>query len=205
MDMRNFLSTILLVLGFVTIFGASAYADAPSIEERMVLEQANVQMYSDMRHVAGWLDGYCLQNHRFPEGTEEMNWATNQLNQLIPNNPYRPSLITLIPGADENPTYEAPEEIGDVPQQYATAGNSVNRITLIFNPSLSDYMVTEYLTNPPDDWRAPPGSVTAISNNVDLFMLWGAGPDGKPLRDPVSKRLQLILGHYVLNFGGSAN
>jgi hypothetical protein len=78
---------------------------------------------------------------------------------------------------------------------------NMRRIKLRIDPSLTEEEVREDETNPPDDWNAPPGTISVIGNQQNLYCVWGAGRDGRPLRDPLSGKVQIVIGRYaMLNF-----
>jgi hypothetical protein len=74
----------------------------------------------------------------------------------------------------------------------------LNRIKLTIDNSLSEIEAQQWLTQPPDDWQAPPGTISLIGNQQNMYVLWGAGRDGRPLRDPLSHRVQLIIGRFAM-------
>jgi hypothetical protein len=179
-----------------------------SSAQQMALEDQNEQMFTDMRRVAQWLDQYCLWNKRFPEFGDEMIQAQQQLNQLTPNNPYKDDQLTLGRGLDAQPgfgnfDYQTNSyNNADVYQmQYPVPDDqnaNLNRIQLSINNSLSEEQAQEWLRQPPEEWQAPPGTISAIGNQQNMYVLWGAGRDGRPLRDALSHRTQLIIGRFAM-------
>jgi hypothetical protein len=183
---------------------------AQSTMQKMALEQEDVQMFTDMRRVANWVNQYCIWNKRFPEQGDEFREAKSQLNQLVPNNPYESSKLSVAQGLDADPEYINPSgspsyatdyEKWSYPTPTDQAAN-LHRIVLKLDQSLTELDVQQDQTSAPDDWTAPAGSIVVISNQQNLFAVWGAGRDGKPLKDPLSGVTQIIIGRYaLLNFG----
>jgi hypothetical protein len=71
-----------------------------------------------------------------------------------------------------------------------------DRIVFVRDFGLTVLEVDQYSADPPVDWRAKPGTITVITNDQYLFIIWGAGADGKPLRDFGSKRVRFAVGNY---------
>lgn len=184
---------------------SSAERATARMMRKMALEESNTQLYQQMLRVSGWLDQYLTWNHRWPEVGDETAWAQEQLNQQVPNNPFTRDKVQLIAGLDADPSYVSADSdptdpspspelspSGDVP---GTAAN-LNHIRIQIDTSLTALEIQQYLDDPPQEWTAPPGTITAISNFRDLFVVWGAGADGKPLRDLASNKVKLLEGNY---------
>ncbi len=163
---------------------------------RIASEIDDQRMYEQMNRVANWLNQYCVWNHRFPEYGDEMNWAKEQINQLIPNPPYDTGAVRLSSGLDADPQYDQPSDSPQYEMPTPGSPESLNRVQLVFDPSLTEQQVQNWRTDPPDEWQAAPGTITAISNNQNLFVLWGAGINGMPLKDPTTNRVIMIIGRY---------
>jgi hypothetical protein len=179
-----------------------------SAAQQMAMDEQDEQMFTDMRRVAQWMDQYCLWNKRFPEFGDEMIQAQQQLNQLTPNDPYQDTGLTLGRGFDAQPTFGNFDTSNntfnnaDVYQmQYPVPDDqnaNLNRIQLKIDNSLTEEEAREWLTNPPDDWQAPPGTITLIGNQQNMYVCWGAGRNGRPIRDPLSHRTQIIIGRFAM-------
>jgi hypothetical protein len=175
--------------------------------QKMALEQEDYRMFDDMRRVSNWMNQYCIWNHRFPEQGDEFRAAKAQMNQLAPNNPYVNNRLILSRGLDADPEYagnaeSAPSYTSDyqkapvyVPDDQAA---NLHRVKLEINNSLTEIEIQQWQTEPPDEWNETPGTITILSNQQNLYCVWGAGADGKPLRDPLSGQVQLIIGRYAL-------
>jgi hypothetical protein len=163
---------------------------------RIASEIDDQRMYEQMNRVASWLSQYCTWNHRFPEYGDEMTWAKQQINQIVPNPPYQTGSIRMASGLDADPEYNQPADSPEYISPPPGSPESLNRIQLNFDPSLSEQQVQNWRTDPPDEWQAAPGTITAISNNQNLFVIWGAGIDGQPIKDPTTKRVIMVIGRY---------
>lgn len=158
------------------------------------------RLYDQIYKVARWFDQYCSWNHRFPEVGDETADATQQLNDLVPNNPYDALDLGLTPGLDVDPNSPSYDDEESIPAAYSYSDVAAknNRINLKLDPSLTELQIQEYQINPPLDWQAPPGTITAISNQQNLFVVWGANRRGLPLRDSASGRVIFVIGRYRL-------
>jgi hypothetical protein len=185
-------------IAFASMIITLAPAFAQNAAQQMALAEQDDRMFRQMRQVAGWLDQYCMWNKRWPEAGEETDEAQQQLNQLVPNNPYVSGLLTLGGGLDANPQYADPNASPvDMPAPSDEAAG-MNRVQLSIDSSITEESVREDIKNPPVDWTAPPGTITAVSNQQNLYYIWGAGRDGNPLKDPLSGRTQIIIGRYAM-------
>lgn len=201
---------LLLSLGIVAGLVCLPTGAQQSMMQQVAIEQEDDRLFMDMRRVSDWLNQYCVWNHRFPEQGDQMRQAKAQLNQLTPNNPYANDKLTLSQGLDADPEYGDPNTAPTNALDYQQASWPVpsdqaadyQRIQLQIDPSLTELELQQYQTDPPDEWTAAPGTISCISNQQNLFCVWGAGRDGRPIRDPLSHRVQIVVGRYaMLNFG----
>ncbi len=174
-------------------------AQAQLTAKQLAHAQEDYRLYNQMSKVSDWLAQYCTWNHRFPEGWEQVAFAKQQLNQLVPNIPYQSGRLQLAQGLDAQSDYATPDDSPvQTPQPVPVAAN-MDRIQInSADLSLTDGDIQQYLVQPPEEWTAPPGTITAISNQSTTYVVWGAGADGLPIRDPDSGRVRLIIGHYAL-------
>jgi len=198
---------------------------------RQSRDQADAELYEQMERVSRWMDQYATWNQKFPDPGDETNYARQEMNLLVPNNPYSGDKLQLMAGLDATPEYADPSNSpgsSDTPPgmqgatlQESTSAQSVNenddsgsidtdtsanlnRIWLTTDPSLNENMAQEYLTRPPEDWSGQPGSINIVSNNQNLIVIWGAGANGKPIKFPGSNKTRLIIGRYKLLYGQSS-
>ena len=191
---RNCIAPVLitcLLLFVPTAISAEGFGIA-----QMQREQEDGRLYDQMGRCSRWLNDYLVFNQHFPEYGAEMTFVKQQLNQLTPNSPYTSNTLRLAHGIDTEPEYSnseiSPVE-GDIDPNVAATGD---RIELVFDPSLTELEVENWKTDPPYEWSAPAGTITAISNNQNLYIIWGAGADGKPLKDPSNHSMLMYVGHY---------
>ncbi|MBP9091653.1 hypothetical protein KBI23_11525 [bacterium] len=153
------------------------------------------QMFDQMRQVANWVDNWIVWNHRFPEIGDETTYALQQLNELIPNNPYIAGSAYMVSGQTVDNAYLNQEGEQPTPPM-ADSKIDNDRIVFVRDFGLTVLEIDQYSVDPPVDWRAKPGTITVITNDQYLFIVWGAGADGKPLRDLSSKRVRFAVGNY---------
>lgn len=153
------------------------------------------QLFSQMHTVAGWVDNWIVFNHRFPEIGDETTYALTQLNELVPNNPYKQGSAYVVPGETVDNAYMTNEGEAIAPPPADTKVDS-DRIRFVRDYGLTALQIDEYSQNPPPSWRESPGTMTVITNDQYLFIIWGAGADGRPLRDFGSKRVRFAVGNY---------
>jgi len=200
--MRAFLLALLLCLAWGTNpLCAQAQGDSSGMSQQMQFakDEADAQQYRQMERVASYLDQYCAQNHRWPDQGEEQQFIQQQLNQLVPINPYTQAGAPWLPTQGS----EGPQDVsGNLPlDQYYDNVPQGTRVKLVFDPSLNTTMAKEYINDPPEDWQRRPGAITAVSNNQDLFVVWGAGINGKPLRN-MAGQMRLIFGRFGMLYYG---
>lgn len=153
------------------------------------------QLFDQMRQVASWVDNWVVFNHRFPEVGDETTYALQQLNELVPNNPYRSGSAYMVSGETVDNAYLNQE--GEQPSPpMADSKVDSDRVCFVRDYGLTVPEVDQFSADPPVDWRAKPGTITVITNDQYLFIIWGAGADGKPLRDFGSKRVRFAVGNY---------
>ena len=231
----TFLSAILLCSTLILVLNNAAHAQSANQAQRQAAREArqlaDSELYEQMERVSRWMDQYATWNQKFPDPGDETNWARQQMNALVPNNPYSGDKLQLMAGLDAEPQYadpsNSPDSYGVSPGmssaalQESTSANQVNeneddgqvdtdtsadlnRVWLTYDPSLNENMAQEYLTQPPQDWSGNPGSINVVSNNQNLIVIWGAGANGRPIRFPGSTKTRLIIGRYKLLYGQSS-
>jgi hypothetical protein len=189
----------LLSIVLVAQISQPLHCDAQMTARQMARSDQNNRLYNQMTKVSDWFAQYCTWNHRFPEGLEQVAFAKQQLNQLVPNIPYQSGELQLAQGLDAEPDYANPlTSPEDSPQPIEVAA-SMDRIQIqSADLSLTNNDIQQYLTQPPQEWTAAPGTITAISNQTTTYVIWGAGRDGLPIKDPDTGKVRLIVGHYGL-------
>ena len=117
-----FIFALLIATG-LTLFGQYV-ADAQLTAKQVAHAQEDNRLFNQMTKVSDWLAQYCTWNHRFPEGWEQVAFAKQQLNQLVPNIPYQSGSLQLAQGLDDQSTYATPDQSPvDTPQPVPVAAN----------------------------------------------------------------------------------
>ena len=173
----------------------SAGAQTETVQQVMQASE-DARMYDQMNRISQWINYTTTVNHRFPEYGDEMKDAKEQLNQLIPNPPYKPRSMRLAPGLDADTLFAQPEHASVPGVEDPYTGTSLDRINISIDLSLTELEIQGWRTDPPDEWQAAPGTISIISNQQSVWVIWGAGADGLPLRDQYNKRVLMIIGRY---------
>lgn len=170
---------------------------------------ADNELLRQMKKVADWMNDYVVWNHHFPEQSvggedpynltfgqsDELNIAMRQMNLLVPNNPYMHGGIYMEPGKDVDPNLQIADD-QPMPIIPSDSKYNRNRIKIFYDRSLNASDMAQLATNPPYDWQATPGTIGIVTDSAYYFVVWGAGIDGKPIRDPVSGNVRLVVGNY---------
>lgn len=202
-------------------------ADSPEVrlenverrmERNLAISQSDSQLYEQMVRIAAWISQYCIWNRHWPEPGDQENDAVRQLNELCPNNPYQAGKVQQTEGFSTDPIYQyysSPTNVvtgassgfdGDSIEPTTTFGAlGDKRIRMAFDPSLTAMQAKQWEEDPPDEWEAAPGTITAISNGTDLVVIWGSGYDGKPIRVPGQKRIRLFVTSVKMNMTERSN
>lgn len=182
------------------------------LERKLAIGQADTELYEQMVRIAGWIGQYCIWNRHWPEPGDQENDAVRQLNDLCPNNPYESGKLQSTAGFSTDPIYQYYSQ----PTNVVTGASSGyendsleptttfgalgdKRIRLSFDPSLTATQAQEWEEDPPDEWEAPPGTITAICNGTDLVAIWAASADGKPIRVSGQNKIRLFVTSVKLN------
>jgi hypothetical protein len=190
-----------LLIAIALMLSQNSYGTAQSAAKQIAHAEEDNRLYNQMVKVSDWCAQYCTWNHRFPEGYEQVAFAKQQLNALVPNVPYQSGMLQLAQGLDDEAAYANPTTSPiDSPQPTPVAA-SMDRIQIqSADLSLTNNDIQGYLTQPPQEWQAAPGTITAISNQSTTYIVWGAGRDGLPIKDPDTGKVRIIIGHFGLLF-----
>ncbi len=182
--------------------------------ESPVIQEADAMMAKQIREVASWMQNYCSSNVFFPRVGDEQNWVRSQLTELVPFNPYDPDSMNQ---AESGVPIAAPltgsgpggEILSYDEQTNEMIAQQDDRIRIQVDYSMTLEQARQYQTNPPDDWQAPAGTITIVSTNqgmnqnspTDFFLVWGASANGRPVRDPYTKRVIFVQGRWTQILG----
>ena len=201
MQLSKFKSSIPVLIVLVALVTQPLSSDAQMTARQMARAQEDNRLFNQMTKVSDWFAQYCTWNHRFPEGPDQVTFAKQQLNQLVPNIPYDSGSLQLASGLDAEADYANPETSPEDSPQPTQVAATMDRIQVHSNDlSLTNNDIQQYKTQPPPEWVAAPGTITAISNQTTTYIVWGAGRDGLPIRDPDTGNVRIIVGHYGLLF-----
>lgn len=128
------------------------------------VDAANVVLLEELGKVADRLQRHQSSLFRrdrqvFPVSPEEKDRLERDLSSVVGANPYQQLLPAINPG-------------------FSAGGK---RVRVVLDPSISEADVNRMRTFRILDWKARPGTITAVHNGYDLTAVWAAGADGKPL------------------------
>jgi hypothetical protein len=165
-------------------------------------EQLDQEMRNQMTAVSNWLQRYIIRNrNEFPGFTNDNGYAAQvQLTELVPNNPYAGG-YTQVMGShgiasqyNPNGSWATGAPVwGDQWTEHLQAQQN-NRIQLSIDYSINPQQINQWVQEPPSSWTAAPGTISAIGNNQGLFVVWGAGRDGRPIKSITTGGTFLIAG-----------
>lgn len=182
----------------------SEEAAAAKMQAKMDQGFQDNEMRNQMKSEFNWMNNYLIRNgSRFPGVLQnDILWAAKiQMTELVPNNPYNWGAVEQS-GEMGMPAYTNPDgtwQTGSpVWQNYwqeHLVSDQMNRINLVYDPSITPNRIDDWAQNPPSDWVGPPGQITCIGNNQGFFIVWGAGRDGKPVKNPYNKGVYILGGN----------
>jgi hypothetical protein len=144
----------------------------------MACDNADDLTRTNMQSVAIQFSQICRQLKRFPRVQTEYINARDSMLHTIDANPY-----------SQNPVLA--KEIESLPAE--TLGTKAS-IAILPDGDLTDCKATFLSDSPDPSWLAYPGSIGVLHNQNDMFIVWAAGIDGKPLHDKEGKVL-LVVAH----------
>jgi hypothetical protein len=168
-----------LALSSVLLGGIASGADARAgrkitaammqefVGAQLACDTANAAMFDGMTKVATRFAEICRKLRRFPNDYQEYVEVRDVLQKIVPVNPYSKSDVLAKQLAQLSPnTFGKAQSVAIL----ADSGLDAERI--------------DHLRQAPDEsWLAYPGSIGILHNRKNLFIVWGAGIDGKPLKD----------------------
>jgi hypothetical protein len=174
----------------------SASADSPKrpplelyhhiARAQLLADKADSQLLEKMQRVADRFKSDRLRFGSFPEDGQENKNLVEKLEDLAGANPYF--------GFPENTAADDPTFAAEHAQPGCDKEHVCVRI--LADASLSTSRIAASRKPPPQRWQAMPGTITIIHNTENLFALWGAGIDGKPIRDKTSGECSIISAEF---------
>jgi hypothetical protein len=174
---------------FGTAGGAEASPKHPPLElyhqvaeAQAAAEKGNIELREKMELVAGQFKKYRLRAGSFPEPGHPTENLSRRLEQLAGTNPF--ASFPVRTAADES----------DFAAKHSTEGCTKENICVCIrsDANLSNFQINSLRGSVPEDWQAMPGTITVIHNTENLFALWGAGVDGKPIRDKTNSQYLIV-------------
>jgi len=197
-----------LFSGFVLACTGPALADdgeqGRSQQQDTATLAGNRALERQMQLVASWLNDYTTRNQRWPMASNDVRWCTAQLVQLVPMNPYASVLSSVEQASFPGPASGmslSPQAMNQMlPWDEDKAENAAinsGKIQWAQDIGVNKTNLRDYLKNPPDSWQANPGTITIVSNLHDMFLVWGADKDGRPLRDSLTGTPIYVVGNFT--------
>jgi hypothetical protein len=155
--------------------------------------QVDMEFIRQLRSCTRWLQLYGIRNSsRFPGLTNDESYAAQvQLNELVPNNPYNPGYAqnsyqgtAAWMNSNGSPATGSPVWADQWTEHLQASNNA--RVILAMDYSITPDIINQYAQHPPETWTAAPGTITCVGNGQGLFLVWGAGRDGKPVKNPAN-------------------
>lgn len=181
---------------------ASPAPHKPSIDDKIATAELDADFRRQIRACANWLTHYGVRNNsRFPGLPNDEGFAAQiQLQDLVPNNPYNFGYthgnyrgIPAVHNKNGSAMTGSPVW-SDGWTEHLQAQNN-GRVLLSINHSINPDIINQWAKNPPMDWSGQaPGTINCIGNGQGLFVVWGAGRDGKPIHNPANGLVFLSTG-----------
>lgn len=174
---RRYLVTVLAILSACATTcattaapaGDAAYAHLEVLRE--LQKKADSELYGDMTSVADWVENLMREDGSHAETSANGTEKISDFRINAPPNPYKLNLAN----SDVNP-----------------------KVTVHFShqAGLTDFQVRQYMKKPPESWKQSPGTVTVISNGENMFLIWGAGADGRPIMNYKTGETRVVVRHW---------
>jgi hypothetical protein len=157
-----------------------AAAKTPKIKPEMVQEQlatrialqsADSTLRAALATAGSDFSSLSHTLHHFPREESEEIESLRKLQALAEKNPYAKN--EMLRG------------------QITQFGEGCAIGSLTTDLTLSESSVRDLQKFPPPEWQAYPGSISIVHNGADIFLVWAAGLDGKPLRSVTNSGIAL--------------
>ncbi len=121
--------------------------------------EADKKLLANMEDTADCILRFRLAEEHFPEPGQEQNRTIEYLQKKLKANPY--SSTAILNENEKRPC----------------------KIRFILEPTLNESMRQSWLSKPPSNWTAEPGTITVILSAEKSLLIWGAGADHRPIYD----------------------
>jgi hypothetical protein len=155
------------------------YRQYGQIQELIV--RCNQLLAKKMAAAALEFNDYREQHGSFPEEGDETRSLETKLSVSAGENVYH------INEAEVSAAAASIDRIGH-------SGKGACAVRILVDLSLSPLRVAQYKQNPPSSWIAAPGTITIIHNTEKAYIVWGAGNDGRPIKQGNQSELVLVTG-----------
>jgi hypothetical protein len=178
----RFRLALALFLAVATTNGAQARGGKPHVPKelyqqmlaaRVACDAADEALFGNMQQAGEAFAGFC-RKRGFPRSTRELASIENELYTIANTNPYAKDPLL----AQEVETH--------FPQ-------ARTQVSIDTDVGLSNAYINQLAQHTPELWHAVPGSLIIVHNDRDLFLIWAAGIDGKPLKDK-NEHIRLVYG-----------
>jgi hypothetical protein len=151
-------------------------------EAQAASEKCNIELREKIELVAAQFKNYRLHSGSFPEPGHPAQALASKLERLAGSNPF--ASFPVRTAADDS----------EFAAKHGTASCTKENICvhIFLDASLSNFQINTLRATAPADWLAMPGTITIIHNTENLFAVWGAGVDGKPIRDKTNTQYSIL-------------
>lgn len=140
---------------------------------RLLNQEAEKKLYAQMTAIMAWLESYRHKYGHYPQSPYEVDRCQQHLCRELYRNPFMPE-ETYVHQDGENPPVDQ------------------HRIRVAVDYGLSKSKLEEFKVKPPSEWFGTPGTITIVSDGREIFAVWGAGADGRPICDQDSNKPLLL-------------
>ncbi len=193
--LRTVIMLLLIAVTFSdgTTTGAAAKTKVASIElyqqvakAQAASEKDQAELLEKMQTIASEFKKYRAANGQFPEQGSMTDALEQKLRVIAGVNPYADFPFST---AADDPQFAAVHGEPNVDPQDIDVKINVDL-------GLSNMGIEQFRTSVPDNWLAMPGTITIIHNTENLFIVWGAGVDGRPIHDGASGNYAVISSDF---------
>lgn len=145
-----------------------------------LLSQASVKADAKMLDQTNKISDrlFKLGKAAYPSTPDEVSALETKLNENLEENPYI--------------SKEFEQEAG-VALPELQLNRSKNRVTVLFDPSISINTAAIWIENPPTKLNKPAGSICVIQNGFDLALIYATSIESKPVKDSKTGKAHIII------------
>jgi hypothetical protein len=132
-------------------------------------QEADDTLFDNMEAITEWLTYFKQRHDRFPEAGAEQLKAEEFFKRYLKNNPYCSS-----------PDKRAQE-------------TRPCKVRFEYNTQMNDELIQSWKNAAPPSWKGEPGTIVVTTNTENRVVLWGTSADGRPLLDPKTGKVRMIV------------